>query len=274
MICLCGHGETDHKAISIFRERCLIPFCSCKEYNPRGKMSTFKPECELSKPYAKGSYNKFDNSEQWIRISEGCPNRCPFCRESYENPELKVLPIPEIVRNEVRIMDMNLLSHPEALEIIKDLGSRRVGGKVVYYECICGIDYRFLTLEIAQALKLARFKNLRIAWDFSLTLQKRIKTSLELLWKAGFKPSDVTIFMICNWRTPYEQNLLKLDLCKVWNVKAADCYYDNQLSPNIEPRFWTAEQIKDFRHRVRKHNQIVNFKIDPELEANQDLNSY
>jgi hypothetical protein len=229
-------------------------------------------ECDLTKPYAKGSWNKFNDTEQWIRISEGCPNKCPFCRESYENPENKLLPIPEIIRNEVKIMDMNLLCKSEALGILQDLGQRKVNGKVVYYELLCGLDYRFLTLELAKALKAARFKNLRLAWDFSITLQKTIKASIQLLLDAEYKPKDITIFMICNWRTPYAHNLVKLDLCKVWNVKAADCYFDNQLSPNIKPIHWTAEQIKDFRHKVRKHNQIVNFGINPELEENRDLN--
>jgi len=56
-----------------------------------------------------------------------------------------------------------------------------------------------------------------------------------------------------------------LDLCKVWNVKVCDCYFDGQVSPHIVPIFWTEQQIRDFRKRVRKHNQLVNFGIDPEI---------
>ena len=44
----------------------------------------------------------------------------------------------------------------------------------------------------------------------------------------------------------------KLDLCKVWNVKVCDCYFDGQVSPHIVPIFWTEQQIRDFRKRVRK----------------------
>lgn len=224
-------------------------------------------ECEAdrSKPYSRGVYNEFDDTEQWIRLSEGCPNGCPFCREGIENPELKVFEIPEIVRNEVKIMDMNLLCHPEALDIIKKLGFWRVGGHKVHYECVCGIDYRFLNNELANALKKSRFKSLRIAWDFGFGLQIKIKDALGCLYKAGYSPRDITIFVICNWRIPYEENLLKMELCKVWNVKMADCYFDNQLSPDIKPIHWSEEQIRDFRVRVRKHNQLVNFKIDPEF---------
>ena len=72
------------------------------------------------------------------------------------------------------------------------------------------------------------------------------------------------IFVLCNWKIPYKVNLIKMDLCKIWNVKIHDAYFDNQLPPKIKPIHWTIEQIRDFRHKVRKHNQMVNFKIDPD----------
>ena len=72
--------------------------------------------------------------------------------------------------------------------------------------------------------------------------------------------------MICNHlAVSYRENCKKLDLCKYWNVKVNDCWFDNQVSPNIVPVAWTFDQIKNFRKAVRKHNQIVNFGIDPEL---------
>lgn len=101
-------------------------------------------------------------------------------------------------------------------------------------------------------------------WDYSFKLQGRITNALKVLLNAGYRPKDITIFMICNWKTKYKENIKKLDLLKVWNIKAADCYFDNQVSPNIKPKYWTAEEIKDFRSKVRKHNQLVRFKLDPE----------
>ena len=123
-----------------------------------------------------------------------------------------------------------------------------------------------LTQELADALKKARFVKIRIAWDFDYDQQFKIKKAIKILLNAGYTRKDITVFMICNWEISYDECLKKLDLCKVWNVKVADCYFDGQTSPNIEPLGWTAEQIKDFRKRVRKHNQLVNFGIDPELK--------
>lgn len=220
-------------------------------------------EINLKKPYSYGPYNKYNENEQWIRITEGCPHNCPFC---YEPQEIKVFGIPEIIRNNVKIMDMNLLCKKEALEIIEELGKKRVNGKVVYYELICGIDYRFLTQEIANALKQNRFIKPRIAWDWFLQDQYAIKDAIEKLVKAGYKRKEIMVFMICNWKIPFEVNCRKLDLCKVWNVKVADCYFDGQVFPNVIPIYWTDEQNKTFRKMVRKHNQLVNFGIDPEIK--------
>lgn len=221
----------------------------------------------LIKPYSKGIYNKFDDKQQWIRISEGCPNKCPYCRESWENgTEPIYYNIPEIIRNDVKIMDMNLLYKPKSLEIIKELGSKRVNGKVVYYELVCGIDYRYLTQELSKALKENRFKNIRLAWDWEFGRQKQIKSTIESLVKSGYSSKDLMIFILCNWRISYKDCCSKLDLLKIWRVQVADCYFDNQLSPNIKPIHWTIEEIKDFRHRCRKHNQMVTFGIDPEYK--------
>lgn len=216
----------------------------------------------LAKPYSMGAYNKFDENEQWVRLTEGCPHHHEYC---YEPTEIKVFPMPEIVRNNVKIMDMNLLCKPQAREIIVYLGMQRVNKKVVYYELICGIDFRFLTDTLAYELKSARFINIRLAWDLGMDDQYKIKDALEMLKNAGYKSKEISVFMVCNWKIPYKTCCAKLDLLKVWNVKVNDCWFDNQLSPNIKPLYWSTDEIKEFRSKCRKHNQLVLFGIDPEL---------
>lgn len=214
--------------------------------------------------YSLGPYNKFDDKEQWIRLTEGCPNNCPFC---YEPKEQKVFKIPDIIRNDVKIIDMNLLCKTKALSILQELTLKRVDNKVVYYSLVCGVDWRFLTPELAAALKAARIKKIRIAWDFGFNHQKQIKKAIQMLRKAGYKgPQDLMVFMVCNWKIPFETNLRKLDLLKVWNCQVSDCWFDNQVSPNIKALYWVEEQIKEFRRKCRKHNHLVAYGIDPEYK--------
>lgn len=217
----------------------------------------------IIRPYSTGPYNKMNGTEQWIRISQGCPNQCPFC---YEPPQMELFSIPLIKRNLVKIMDMNLLAQKGSLTYIQWLGTQQVNKKVVHYELVCGIDHRFLTPVLAEALKKSRFQKIRLAWDFGYYDQFQIRDALNRLMIVGYKSKKMTVFMICNWQISYEECLKKLNLCAIWSVKVADCYFDGQVSPNIEPIGWTAEQIKDFRRRVRKHNQLVNFGIDPEIK--------
>ena len=105
-----------------------------------------------------------------------------------------------------------------------------------------------------------------MAWDWFYKDQFKIKKAYDMLLKAGYKPRDIMIFMICNWKIPFKENCQKLDLCKVWNVQVSDCYFDNQVFPNVIPIHWKTEELKEFRKKCRKHNQLVNFGIDPELK--------
>jgi len=223
----------------------------------------------LSKEYSRGPQNIITDDYQVIRLSEGCPHRCQWCYEWRTiGQNWAIYPVPQIMKNEVRITDMNLLAKKEALDIIRALKDLRANGKVIHYWLVCGIDYRFLTQEISDALKASRFIKPHIAWDNHINQDKRVKDAVKMLLKSGYQQRDISIFMICNHPTiTYEESLYKLELCKYWNIKVCDCYFDNQLSPNIEPIGWTADQIKSFRRQVRKHNQIANFGIDPELKS-------
>jgi hypothetical protein len=174
----------------------------------------------------------------------------------------------EICKNNVIISDMNLLAKKEALEIIRALGEKKVNDKVVYYELECGIDYRFLTQETADALYQSRFGNfvrkgwvrgMKIAWDWQLTEQLRIRNAIRMLEKAGYttgQHGNIFCFMIVNWKITFEECVKKLDLLKVWGVKINDCCFDGGYKVAV-PEHWTAEQIETFRRTCRRHNIIV-----------------
>ncbi len=102
--------------------------------------------------------NYIHNGIQRIETSRGCPNLCPYC---YEPDRLVVFDeIPEITTKNVQILDMNFLwrdhsrpdSEKKVLSCVKELGKTKAK-----FELVCGLDYRLMSLDIAKALKKARF---------------------------------------------------------------------------------------------------------------------
>jgi len=213
--------------------------------------------------YGKAQYNYVKGDIQRIELHRGCPWQHEYCYEPNIDEDF---PIPELTRNHVQILDMNLLRRKNALQVIKELGEKRVNGKVVYYEAVCGFHFQLLTQEIAGSLKVSRFFNIRLAWDGKIEDQYKIKDALTMLLKAGYKAKQIMFFMIVNWKTPKEECERKLDVMKVWNVQVCDCCYDGGYK-HATPTLWTKKDLTDFRAKCRKHNQLVNFGIDPEVRC-------
>ena len=154
---------------------------------------------------------------------------------------------------------MNFLANPKARDILKTIPKRR-------YEFVCGIDFRRLDQEICNLMKQKGFIKVIWAWDFSFVSgQKKHQKVWRMFKKAGYKSEELSVFVLVNWKIPYVDCCRKLDLLKIWNVKVNDCCWDGGYKL-AKPVYWTPEQIKRFRRACRKHNQMVRFKIDPELK--------
>ena len=194
-----------------------------------------------------------------IQFTKGCPNQCAYC---YEQAEMEYLD-PDIPQGEklVQILDMNFLANPNFEEHIVNL----MEANNKNYELICGIDFRRLNQDICNMLHNARFIKMRWAWDYNFGQQRLHQMTLRMLVKAGYQPRDLSVFILANWKIPYSDCLQKLDLLKVWNCKVNDCCYDGGYKI-AKPQYWNIDQIKNFRKKCRKHNQLVRFKIDPEFK--------
>jgi len=226
--------------------------------------------------YSLGAYNKIKGDMQKVRLTEGCPHNCPFC---YEPQEFKIFEMPEIERNKVIFSDMNILAKKEAVDIIQKLGETKVNGKPVYYEFECGVDYRFLTQKISDMLYKYRFgnfnykngrwkRNIKIAWDWEYKAQfRRIYDAVNMLMKSGYKSTQISVFMVCNWKIPMAECLSKLQALSAWRILVNDCWYDNQKRGSVVPIHWTREEIDLFEKLVRKHNHLVSYDgYDPEIK--------
>jgi len=189
-----------------------------------------------------------------IKFTDGCPNGCKYC---YEPKEIKCYdPVIPITKELIQILDMNFLSNPKALKILSELPKQK-------YEFVCGVDFRLLTQNICNLMKEKGFIKVRWAWDYTFNSQKTHSKVWKMFKKAGYKSEELSVFIITNWKVPYNDCVKKLDLLKVWNVKVNDCCFDGGYRL-AKPHHWDIDQIKRFRRMCRKHNQLVRFKIDPE----------
>lgn len=222
-------------------------------------------------------YRWIDVDYQILQASRGCFRRCSFCgvwkierKITFKTwPELE----HEIVKNKVVFYDSQMLANPNIHEIFEGIFKLRVNGRVVRCEAQSGFDPRLITSELAKLIKKARFSAVRISWDWGLEQGPVVRRALERLNDVGYHYKNTSVFMLYNWRIPFEILERKREICWKWNVQITDCRYRplDQLYDNYSPRRcqtsadyyihpkWTDERIKTFRRRVREQNICIRF---------------
>jgi hypothetical protein len=212
---------------------------------------------------------------QVVHASRGCSRHCPFCGTWRIEPqfECKASILNEIKKPRVVFYDNNLLANPNIDHIFKELaGFRLHGRRRVSCESQSGLDLRHLTHERASLMKQARFENPRIAWDGRYSDWKRVRRAVRILKKVGYGRKEVYVFMLYNHTIPYGEMLKKLDACRRWKVRVADCRFrplnltEDNYRPGPKPQKqgeyyvhpgWTDKQVRTFRRKVRQQNIAI-----------------
>jgi len=215
----------------------------------------------------------------------GCIRRCDFCGtwrlepdRMDKTPDELVSELGTVGKNKVIFYDNSFLANAHARDILLELARFRVRGRPVLYESQSGFDGRLLDKapEMAELVNKARFRNVRIAWDNSYDDAPAIRRQIGYLASAGYDARDLTVFILYNYRTPYEECLRKLEACAKLGVQISDCRYRplTVLSDGYRPRTrsdaspgyyvhteagWTDEKVHDFRRRVREHNIWIRY---------------
>ena len=228
--------------------------------------------------YQRGFYNKVNDKEQWIRLSDGCYRNCWNC---YCPTDKLSYDLPTITRNKVRFLDMNFLyAHSDVLGILTKLPTIKVDKKVVKYTFLCGLDFTLLNLHILKLCKKARigrFNNkgnwlngLNIAWDRGYDEKDKLIEVVGLMEQAGYSRKNITCFMVCNGKVSYTECLFKLKVLKDLRVQIQDCWYDNQKRGSIKPVYWTENECKLFGKLCRAHNIAVIQRMYDSLDVIYD----
>lgn len=197
---------------------------------------------------------------QHIELNRGCPYQCEYC---WADPNFKEFPIPIIKSNKVQIIGEAFLSDSRIPLLINNLGQKRFNNKVIYYGISQGVNKKDLNDHIVTMLSYYRFglitsrghwkKGIRISWDGNIFEEKKVKDTIKLLVKRGYKRKDIIVFVLVNWKISYKACLYKLKKFKEWNVMIDDCTFDCSKKKFI-PLFWSYKKYKNFRAKCRDHN--------------------
>lgn len=213
---------------------------------------------------------------QIVHASRGCPRKCPFCGTWRIEPEFtwKQSIREEIHLSGVVFYDNNLLMNPYIESILEELIELRKEGKVRWVESESGLDGRVLLEKphLAKMIKQAGLRYPRIAWDWGYDQNGYIERQVRTLVEAGYKSRDIFVFMLYNYRIPFEEMERKRIKCWEWQVQIADCRFRplHQLFDEYNPQAmeqtsedyfisegWTNALVKQFRRNVRRQNICV-----------------
>lgn len=232
----------------------------------------------------------------------GCIRKCGFCgtwkiepKREDKTPDELISELKAIGKNRVIFFDNNFLANKQIKQILKELAVLRINNRSVIFESQSGFDGRLLEddPELAQLLKEARFQNVRIAWDNSVSDAPSIKKQIDSLTDAGYKAKDISVFMIYNFNLSHEDMIRKLIYCKKWGVQITDCRYrpldytkddfkphkfkEGQMDDEYyihKKAGWTDRKIRDFRKKVREHNIWIRYAKDKGLPYDKNMEKW
>jgi hypothetical protein len=200
------------------------------------------------------------NGVQWIELNRGCLRRCPFC---WADPNYKTFSIPEIRSNKVQIIGENILYDPNIFTKLYELAHIRYNKRVVYYGLCNGFDYRLVNSYVARRASKARigninnkgnwYKGINLAWDGPLSEGPKVKKALDLFLKYSYQASRSKIFVLVNWKIPYDVCMKKLEIIKSWGTMIDDCTWECTKTRYI-PLYWDYPEYRKFRKACRDHN--------------------
>jgi len=140
--------------------------------------------------------------------TRGCIRNCGFCivreKEGNIREHAEVEEFLNFKSNVIVLLDNNFLALPSH---IKKLNHYINKGWIMDFNQ--GLDIRLVNKENAKLLaKIKHYKQIRFAWDFIET-EKEVKEGLNILFKAGVKPYQVMVYILCNFNTTIGEDIYR-----------------------------------------------------------------
>ncbi len=202
--------------------------------------------------HIKPDYGLYDLKYSLGFTTRGCIRNCKFCivpeKEGKIREHAEVEEFLNSESNIVVLLDNNFLALPSHIKKLQLFINKN--WRIDFNQ---GLDLRLINKENAELLtKLKIYKRLRFSWDF-LKIEEEVKKGLNMLFKAGFKPSRIMVYMLCDYDTTFEEDFYRFEELIKLKVDPFVMIYDG---------FSQARELRDFSHWVNKRlYKICNWEV-------------
>ena len=144
-------------------------------------------------------------------LTRGCCNNCDFCIVSKKEGmcSKKVADLSEFWngQKEIVLLDANILACKDRIELLNQLADSKA--KVDFTQ---GLDARFITEEVANALKRIKIKTVHFAFDF-MKNEKAVIRGLRIYKEiVGTNDRNAIVYILTNFNTTIEEDLYRVNM--------------------------------------------------------------
>lgn len=153
------------------------------------------------------------------RITRGCPRNCDWCVVPRMDGR-RVVQVAELEdfwrgQSRIRLLDDNLTANrPVFIETCERLAAEKVEVK------FDALDIRFMTVEMARALKaVRRWGRVHFAFDSPKT-ERGVRRGIKALKDGGFPLSQATFYVLIGFETTPEEDMYRVQLLHELGVES------------------------------------------------------
>ena len=164
-------------------------------------------------------------------LTRGCCNNCGFCLVSKKEGlcSVKVADLSEFWsgQKEIILLDANILACKDRMELLRQLADS--GAWIEFNQ---GLDARFMTVEVAEALNFIKRKVTHFAFDF-MKNEKAIVRGLNI-YRDHCKPNNNdSVYILTNFDTTIEEDLYRVRLVQEAGLLPDIRVYRRNTAPRI-----------------------------------------
>ena len=156
-------------------------------------------------------YPQYTKDTAYGFLSRGCCNGCGFCIVcKKEGCPHKVADLSEWWNGQKNIvlLDPNILACKERLDLLKQLEESKA--RVDFTQ---GLDARFITEEIAEAILKVKHKEIHFAFDF-MKNEEKIVSGLKTFMRVKNDSYRPIVYMLTNYDTTHEEDIRRIKLIR------------------------------------------------------------